>query len=209
MAITTYSNLKTTISSYLNREDLTAYLGDFITLAESRLNRELRVREMVNIDTSTNTVAGTQSYDLPTGYIEATTVIYQNDPFTTLKFMANTDFYNKYNSSQSSGTPNFFTIVGTKILLGVQPDSATTLQINYYKKLTALSDSNATNDILTNYPELYLYASLAESSPFLMQDERLQVWAGLYKEALSLSNLASSKGSTTSSPLQMSTTQVA
>ena len=209
MAITTYSNLKTTISSYLNREDLTAYLGDFITLAESRLNRELRVREMVNIDTSTNTVAGTQSYDLPTGYIEATTVIFQSNPFTTLRFMANSDFYNKYNSSQSSGTPQYFTVVGTKILLGVQPDSATTLQINYYKKLTALSDSNATNDILTNYPELYLYASLAESSPFLMQDERLQVWAGLYKEALSLSNLASSKGSTTSSPLQMSTTQVA
>ena len=209
MAITTYSNLKTTISSYLNREDLTAYLGDFITLAESRLNRELRVREMVNIDTSTNTVAGTQSYDLPTGYIEATTVIFQSNPFTTLRFMANSDFYNKYNSSQSSGTPQYFTVVGTKILLGMQPDSATTLQINYYKKLTALSDSNATNDILTNYPELYLYASLAESSPFLMQDERLQVWAGLYKEALSLSNLASSKGSTTSSPLQMSTTQVA
>ena len=189
--------------------DLTAYLGDFISLAESRLNRELRVREMVNIDTSTNTVAGTQSYDLPTGYIEATTVIFQSDPFTTLRFMANSDFYNKYNSSQSSGTPQYFTVVGTKILLGMQPDSATTLQINYYKKLTALSDSNATNDILTNYPELYLYASLAESSPFLMQDERLQVWAGLYKEALSLSNLASSKGSTTSSPLQMSTTQVA
>ena len=209
MAITTYSNLKTTIASYLNREDLTAYLGDFISLAESRLNRELRVREMVNIDTSTNTVAGTQSYDLPTGYIEATTVIFQSDPFTTLRFMANSDFYNRYNESESSGTPQYFTVVGTKILLGMQPDSATTLQINYYKKLTALSDSNATNDILTNYPELYLYASLAESSPFLMQDERLQVWAGLYKEALSLSNLASSKGSTTSSPLQMSTTQVA
>ena len=51
MAITTYTNLKTTIASYLNREDLTAYLGDYITLAESRLNRELRVREMVDIIT--------------------------------------------------------------------------------------------------------------------------------------------------------------
>ena len=209
MAITTYTNLKTTIASYLNREDLTAYLGDFITLAESRLNRELRVREMVEINTSTNTVAGTQNYDLPTGYLEALTVIYQSNPFTTLKFMANTDFYNKYNSSQTSGTPNFFTIVGTKILLGVQPDSATTLQINHYKKLTALSDTNTTNDILTNYPELYLYGALAESSPFLMQDERLQVWAGLYKEALKNANESSSKGSTTSSPLQMSSSQVA
>lgn len=209
MAITTYSNLKTTIASYLNREDLTAYLGDFITLAESRLNRELRVREMVEINTSTTTVAGTQSYDLPTGYLEAMTVIYQSDPFKTLKFMANSDFYNKYNSSQSSGSPTYFTIVGTKILLGKQPDSAQTLQINHYKKITALSDSVATNDILTNYPELYLYGALAESAPFLMQDERINTWGVLYKEAIKNANESSSKGSTTSSPLQMSATQVA
>ena len=32
MAMTTYSNLKTTIASYLNRDDLTAYLGDFYYL---------------------------------------------------------------------------------------------------------------------------------------------------------------------------------
>ncbi len=147
MALDTYSNLKTTIANYLNRDDLTAYLGDFITLTEARLNRELRVREMVEINTSTTTVAGTQSYDLPTGYLEAMTVIYQSDPFITLKFMANSDFYNKYNSSQSSGSPTYFTIVGTKILLGRQPDSAQTLQINHYKNITALSDSAVIADM--------------------------------------------------------------
>jgi hypothetical protein len=50
MALDTYSNLKTSIANYLNRSDLTSYLGDFITLTEARLNRELRVREMVNTD---------------------------------------------------------------------------------------------------------------------------------------------------------------
>ena len=59
MALDTYSNLKTTIANYLNRSDLTSNLGDFITLTEARLNRELRVREMINTDTSTTTVAGT------------------------------------------------------------------------------------------------------------------------------------------------------
>ena len=62
MSITNYTNLKTTLAAYLNREDLTAYLGDFINLAESRLNKELRVREMVSIDTSIDTVSGTQSF---------------------------------------------------------------------------------------------------------------------------------------------------
>ena len=93
MAIDTYANLKTSIANYLNRSDLTAFLGDFITLTEARLNRELRVREMVNTDTTTTTVSGTQSYALPTGYIEATTVIYQSDPYCTLKFINNSDFY--------------------------------------------------------------------------------------------------------------------
>lgn len=209
MALDTYSNLKTTIANYLNRSDLTAYLADFISLTEARLNRELRVREMVNIDTSITTVSGTQSYSLPTGFIEATSIIYQSDPYRTLRFISNSDFYNKYNTSQTSGLPTYFSIVGTNILLGVAPDSAKTLQINYYKKITSLSDSNTTNDILTNYPDLYLYGALAESAPFLMQDERLNTWATLYKEALDKANEASRRGSTTSSPLQMSTPQVA
>jgi hypothetical protein len=164
---------------------------------------------MVNTDTSITTSSGTQSYSLPSGYLEATTVIYQSDPFCTLRFISNTDFYNKYNTSQSKGKPTFFTIVGDKILLGVTPDSSTTLQINYYKTLTTLSDSNATNTILTNYPELYLYGSLAEAAPFIMQDERINTWGNLYKEALKNANETSSRGSTTSSPLQMSTPQVA
>ena len=208
MALTTYALLKTTIANYLNRTDLTSYLGDFITLTESRLNRELRVREMVNTDTSTTTVAGTQSYSLPSGFLEASAVIYQSNPYRTLRFMANGDFYRQYNVTQTSGLPTFFTIVGEKILLGVAPDSAKTLQIDFYKTLTPLSESNTTNTILTNYPELYLYGALAESSPFLMQDERLNTWAGLYKEALANANLSSQKGSITSSPMQMSATGI-
>jgi len=208
MAFDTFSNLKTAIANYLNRDDLTAFIGDFITLTESRLNRELRVREMVNTDTSTTTVAGTQSYSLPSGFLEASAVIYQSNPYRTLRFMANGDFYRQYNTTQTSGLPTFFTIVGEKILLGVAPDSAQTLQIDFYKTLSPLSESNTTNTILTNYPELYLYGALAESSPFLMQDERLNTWAGLYKEALANANLSSQKGSITSSPMQMSATGI-
>jgi hypothetical protein len=100
--------------------------------------------------------------------------------------------------------PSFFTIIGTEINLGVTPDSAKTLEIAFFKKLTALSDSNLTNTILTNYPDLYLYGALAESAPFLMQDERLDVWAKLYKEALRIANSSSENGRSASQNLQMS-----
>ena len=58
MALGTYSELKTSIANYLNRDDLTAVIPDFITLTENRLDRELRVRANM-IRASTTTTAGT------------------------------------------------------------------------------------------------------------------------------------------------------
>jgi len=208
MAITNFTNLKTTIANYLNRDDLTSYIPDFITLAESRINNELRVREMETIDTSITTVSGTQGYTLPTGFIEAKYIIYQSSPYAILQYKAPFDFFKDYNVSVSAGKPSYFTIIGDKIYLGVKPDSAQTLEIAYFKKLTALSDSSTTNTILTNYPDLYLYGSLAESAPFLMQDERLDIWAKLYKESLRIANTSSENGRTASQTLQMSADSV-
>ena len=92
MAISNFTNLKTAIANYLNRDDLTSYIPDFISLAESRINNELRVREMEVVDTSTTTVSGTQGYDLPTGFIEAKYVIYRSNPYSILQYKAPFDF---------------------------------------------------------------------------------------------------------------------
>ena len=208
MALDTYANLKTEIGNYLNRTDLTEYLDTFIDLAESRHARDLRIREMEAVDTSITTVSGTQAYDLPTGYLEARFVNYQSDPYTFLNYMAPADFFRVYNAAEDSGTPTYYTIIGKKIYLGAKPDAAQTLEIGYFKRLTGLSDSNTSNDILTYFPELYLYGALAESSPFLMQDERLPVWAGLYKEGVNTANESAQRGRQSSAPLQMSAMRV-
>ena len=47
MAITTYDELKASIASWLNRDDLTAVIPDFIALAESSIDRDLRHYKMV------------------------------------------------------------------------------------------------------------------------------------------------------------------
>src|SRR5205085_11367804 len=47
----TYTGLQSSVANWLNRSDLTALIPDFITLAEERLNRALRVRQMeVSLD---------------------------------------------------------------------------------------------------------------------------------------------------------------
>ena len=208
MALDTYANLKTEIENYLNRSDLTSYLDTFIDLAEARHARDLRVREMESVDTSITTVAGTQSYDLPTGYLEMRYVTWQSNPYTFLAYMTPPDFFRVYNAGEGSGSPSYYTIVGSKIYLGKQPDAANVLELGFFKRPTALSSSNTTNDILTYFPDLYLYASLAESEPFLMNDERLPVWAGLYKEGVNSANNSASQGRTSGAPLNMSARMV-
>jgi hypothetical protein len=47
-----------------------------------------------------------------------------------------------------------------------------------------MSDENPTNEYLDVCPDLVLYASLAESAPFLMDDPRLVTWDNLYQTGL-------------------------
>ena len=54
----------------------------------------------------------------------------------------------------------------------------------FYKKIDALSDSNTTEQMLTDNPDVYLYGALLEAEPFLMNDERVQLWATAFQESL-------------------------
>ena len=47
MSITTYSELKTAIANWLNRDDLTAVIPDFVSLVVADLNRKLRHYKMI------------------------------------------------------------------------------------------------------------------------------------------------------------------
>ena len=54
----------------------------------------------------------------------------------------------------------------------------------FYKKIDALSDSNTTEQMLTINPDVYLYGALLEAEPFLMNDQRVQLWATAFQESL-------------------------
>ncbi len=47
MALTTFAELKTSIADWLNRDDLTTVIPDFITLAEHQMEREVRHYKMI------------------------------------------------------------------------------------------------------------------------------------------------------------------
>jgi hypothetical protein len=51
------------------------------------------------------------------------------------------------------------------------------VEMLFYKKFDNLSASTTTNWLITNAPDIYLYGSMLEAEPFIMNDERVQLWA--------------------------------
>ena len=160
MAITNYTELKTAVANHLARTDLTTNIPDFITLAEARLSRELETREQEKRATATMT-SGDEYIALPTDLREVREVKVNQNPIKVLEYMSPTSLDSNF-ASGSSGTPQAYSIVGQEII--------------YIGSLSALSDSNLTNIMLTRHPDAYLMGSLVEAYQYLMDDQRASLY---------------------------------
>jgi hypothetical protein len=197
MAIGTYSELQTAVANWLDRDDLTDRITEFIALTEARMNRILRLGIMLNVDETTlggatALVGGTRNYALPSGYLQMLDFHLRTNPITTLSYITPENMNRMWAGSQN-GRPEAYTIFsdnssGTpikKVRLGPAPDVAYDYSMTFYKKIDALSITNTTEQMLTNNPDVYLYGALMEAEPFLMNDARVQLWATAFQQAIS------------------------
>ena len=182
MAISTYDELKTAVANWLDRDDLTDRIPEFIALAEARMNRVLRLRMMESKYTA-STVASQRNYALPTGYIQMRNFQINTSPVTPLQYVS-PEIYDRLWGGSTGGTPQFYTIITNEIQLGPVPGSVLTLEMLFYKKITALSGTNTTEQMLTDNPDIYLYGALLEAEPFIMNDERVGLWAKGFEQAV-------------------------
>jgi len=199
MALDTFSGLKSGIADYLNRDDLTSIIPSFITLAEAKFNRKLRVRQMVKRATAT---IDTQYFAYPSDWLQAKEFILNTNPITYMKFVTDKQS-NELRANQivGAGKPEYYTIIGTQIEVIATPDSSYTGELTYYGKIPALSDSNTSNWLLAYAPDLYLYGALLEAAPYLKDDERLAVWSTLYTNSLGDIEIADQRASVASTPI--------
>jgi|TARA_R110000824_G_scaffold4299_2_gene20583 hypothetical protein len=174
MAITTYTELKTSVENWLNRDDLTDRIPEFIALAEAQFNRELRIRGMEGRYTA-STVSGQKNYMLPGGYIQMRNFQINTDPITALEYVT-PEIHDRLWGGSKTGVPQMYTMVANELILGPTPDSIMTMEMDFYKAFDALSSTVATNWVLANAPDLYLYGALLNAEPFLVNDERLGTW---------------------------------
>ena len=182
MAISTYSELQTAVANWLDRDDLTARIPEFIALAEARFNRILRLRSMEAKYTA-NTVAGQRNLALPANYIQMRNFQVNGNPLTTLSYVT-PEIYDRLWGGSTSGTPKFYTILANEVSFGPIPATVMEVEMLFYKKFDNLSVTTTTNLLLTDGPDIYLYGSMLEAEPFIMNDERVPLWATALERAV-------------------------
>ena len=174
MAINTYSTLQTAVANWLDRSDLTDRVPEFIALAEATFNRVLRLRAM-ETTVADATPSGSKEDALPTGYLQMREIHLTTTPVVSLAYITPEIMY-RIRAGSTSGKPNSYTIVGDNILFGPTPDGVYDYSMTYYKSFDALADGTQTNWLILNAPDLYLYGTLLQAEPFLMNDQRVPLW---------------------------------
>ena len=201
MALATYSDLKTTIANYLARSDLTSQIPDFITLAENRLRRELRIRQMLKLVTA-STTGNDATLSLPSDFLELRDLHIDSNPDQALEYY-NPNIFFRNAMTKVLGVPKKYTILASELQFAPIPDGVYTMEMLYYAAPVYLSDSNPSNAFLANCPDALIYASLGEAEPYLMNDERLATWAALYQRAIDSLTAADDRGEYSAVPLTM------
>jgi hypothetical protein len=178
MAISTFTELKTAVAHWLDRDDLTNRIPEFVTLAEDTLNKRVRIRAMENRATAT---INSEYSSLPTGFLEMRNFQLNTSPKQTLRFVT-PEYIDTFWAGSTTGQPRVYTFIGGEIQVAPSPDGSYTAEMDYYKKWDIATDT--TNWLLTNAPSAYLYGSLLQAEPFLRNDKRIQVWREMFERSL-------------------------
>ena len=191
MSITTYAELKAAIADFLNRDDLDTAIDTFIDLAEADMNRAIRHWRMEGRSTAE---IDTQYSALPADFMEAIR-FYITSGFThPLEPISQAELLSrKREDLNTSGEPRFYAITAGEIEVYPAPDGTYEAELYYYKRIDALSDSTTTNWLLQYHPDAYLFGALIHSAPYLKDEGRIQVWVGLFQNAIASINAESDK----------------
>ena len=183
MALSNFSELKTAITDWLERPNLSTKTEDFIRLAENRIYRELRIPPM-EVKTTLSIVNG-NLISIPDDLLELKTMYYsKNNKTVTLQ---SAPLEKVLREADTTGDPLFFNRIASQWVLGPTPSDSSTITPNvyYYRELEALSSTNTDNWFTDYAPGLLLFASLVEASKY---DKDLELEAFYERKYLDVRN---------------------
>jgi hypothetical protein len=191
MAITTYTELQSAITDFLNRDDLSSVAPTFISLAEADMQRRVRHWRMEKRSTAE---LDTQYSAIPADFVEVIRMYITSGDTKPLELISQGELLDrKRKNLNTSGSPSYYAITAGEIEVFPVPDGTYDLELYYISRIPALSDSNTSNWLLEQYQDAYLYGALVHSAPYLKDDARTQMWAALYQSAIDAINAESER----------------
>ena len=177
MAIDSFTTLKSAVTDWLDTSELDSVIDTLVSLAESRMEREVFIRDRLCRDTIG---VASRYVQLPNDFLRGHTLRLLTDPVTALQHIS-VERMDRHRR-EVEDRPVYYT-VHSEIEFDVEPDQVYTGEIIYYRTLRRLSATNTTSPLLERAPDIYLYATLSAASPFLQDDERIALWETLYSNA--------------------------
>jgi len=190
MALTNYTGLKASIADFLNRDDLTSVIPDFVALAEAQINRDIRHWKM-EARTSGQQDPADEYMQIPADWVE-TIRLHLTGTGTSVVNLVSRDAMADKRAAQenAAGTPRMYTHADGQFQLYPTPDATTNFELLYYQKIPSLI-TNTDNWLLLEAPDVYLYGALLHSAPYLAEDARVAIWAQMYSAAVQRLNQVS------------------
>ena len=183
----TYDSLLEDVRRYLERgftaeSDQIVYdqLPRLITMGERRIGRELKIQGFIR-PVQTTLQVGVAVYPKPDRWRDTVSMTVDGNPI----FARSYEYLRNYwPDEQQTGTPKFYADYDYQHwLLAPTPDQPQVLEILYYEQPRFLGEDFQTNWLTEYAPDLLLYATLLEATPFLKNDDRIQMWQALYDRA--------------------------
>lgn len=187
MNFASYADFRNRVQSLLDGDDISQsdlsvqVMDTIIGAGEVRIYRDIRSSTQ---DTALSITATNNSAPLPADYLEL-----RGSPYTAKYKVAK---YEPWEVVQNyiqtgctlSGEVTFYTFEGDNMIF--YPPQTGTITGRYYKRFADIS--TGLNALFTRHPDLFIYAALSESGPFLGEMERLPVWQGKYSELAQSAN---------------------
>lgn len=175
-----YGQLKTAVADTAKRSDLAATIPSFIRMAHGRITSEMEPPDSlvsVQLDTSQAVNESGQVYtlDLPADCLRVRSVRSNDWPLPNHN---EASLYAVF-ARGGGGQPQGYCVRGASLL--VAPGAGSHLRLSYNKRLPDFSADTDTNWLLTNMPDLYLYASLVHLNEYIQDAEQVAACENLYQ----------------------------
>jgi len=190
MAITTYDELCKAIVKWVHRDDILPLVADFVANAEQHMyDNETEALQLRSMEVISTTLTTDRLIELPERF-ESSRSVRITDEQGEIVYRTP----EALRRQNGTGRPRFFSIVGNNIEFDITPDSEYTIEIQYFRKVLPLTETNQENEILTSHSNIYLYGALLESAVYEQDYQQQQIFERRFFNAIKGANRTDKRG---------------